>query len=226
MQFNMEKNFTYAHNDTSSGERKTPTAKFNIPVLPERVQKLRKSAYERSIPTADDETLNFLITLLSALQPENILELGTATGISGAVMLDVCPRARLTTVERDEKFYAEAVENFASLGLSPRVTAVCGDAGEEIQKLTGEYSFIFLDCAKVQYIKYLPVLKKLLKRGGVLVADDILLYGWLTGEAPVPQKRRMLYTHIKEYIDAVTHDAELKTTIINAGDGLAVSVKI
>ena len=78
----------------------------------------------------------------------------------------------------------------------------------------------------MQYIKYLPVLKKLLKRGGVLVADDILLYGWLTGEAPVPQKRRMLYTHIKEYIDAVTHDAELKTTIVNAGDGLAVSVKI
>lgn len=226
MQFNMEKNFTYAHNDTSSGERKTPTAKFNIPALPERVQKLRESAYERSIPTADDETLNFLITLLSALQPENILELGTATGISGAVMLDVCPQARLTTVERDENFYAEAVENFSSLGLSGRVTAVCGDAGEEIRRLTGEYSFIFLDCAKVQYIKYLPVLKKLLKRGGVLVADDILLYGWLTGEAPVPQKRRMLYTHIKEYIDAVTHDSELKTTIVNAGDGLAVSVKI
>ena len=88
-----------------------------------------------------------------------------------------------------ENFYAEAVGNFSSLGLSGRVTAVCGDAGEEIQKLTGEYSFIFL-------------------------------------EAPVPQKRRMLYTHIKEYIDAVTHDAELKTTIVNAGDGLAVSVKI
>ena len=95
----MENNFTYAHNDTSAGERKTPTAKFNIPALPERVQKLRESAYERSIPTADDETLNFLITLLSALQPENILELGTATGISGAVMLDVCPRARLSATK-------------------------------------------------------------------------------------------------------------------------------
>lgn len=219
-------NFTYAHNDTSAGERKTPTAKFNIPALSGRVQKLRESAFARGIPTADNETLNFLITFLSAFQPENILELGTATGISGAVMLNVCPQAKLTTVERDENFYAEALENFSSLGLASRVTAICGDAGEEIKKLSGEYSFIFLDCAKVQYVKYLPVLKKLLKRGGVLIADDVLLYGWITGEAPVPPKRRMLYTHIKEFIDAVTHDGELKTTIINAGDGLSLSVKL
>lgn len=218
--------FNYAHNDTSEGERNTPTAKFNTPCLSKQIQSLRQSAFARSIPTADDETLSFLITFLSALQPEEILELGTATGISGAVMLEVCPNARLTTVEKNRDFYAEAVENFSSLGLAERVTAICGDAGEEIEKLTEGYSFIFLDCAKVQYIKYLPRLKKLLKRGGVLIADDVLLYGWLTGEAPVPRKRKMLYTHVKEYIDAVTADEELKTTIVNLGDGLAVSVKI
>ncbi|MDE6442328.1 MAG: O-methyltransferase [Clostridia bacterium] len=219
-------NFTYAHNDTSEGERESVTAKFNKAKLSENIQKLRESAFARGIPTADDETIGFLKNLVLAVQPQNILELGTATGISGAVMLKACPTAKLTTVERDQNFYKEACENFCNLGLSGRVNAIFGDAGEVIQTLDGTYDFIFLDCAKVQYVKYLPTLKKLLKSGGVLLADDVLLYGWLTGQTPVPPKRKMLYMHLKEYVDAVTCDEELSTTILNIGDGIALSVKL
>lgn len=180
----------------------------------------------REIPVSDDETLNFLSTLMYALKPLNILELGTAVGVSGAVMLDICKNAHLTTIERDENFCIEAKRNFEKLALSERVTLIAGDAGEEIQRLDGEFDFIFLDCAKVQYVKYLPTLKKLLKRGGTLAADDVLLFGYVTGEAEVPKKRKMLVEHVKEYIAAVTEDNELCTTVINTGNGVAVSVKI
>ena len=112
------------------------------------------------------------------------------------------------------------------MGLAERVTAVLGDAGEVIKDLKEEYDFIFLDCAKVQYIKYLPILKNLLKTGGVIVADDVLLFGYVTGEEQVPKKRKMLVEHIKEYIYAVTHDSELQTTVLDIGDGVAVSVKL
>ena len=217
--------FTYAHNDTSSGERKTPTAKFNKLSIDKEIQKLRVSAFKRSIPTADDETLNFLMTILSAAKPKSILELGTAIGISGAVMLKTCNGAHLTTVEKDESFHREALANFESLNLSDRVTAICGDAGEVIEKLEEKFDFIFLDCAKVQYVKYLPRLKELLKSGGILLADDVLLYGWLTGEAEVPKKRKMLFKHIEEFLCEVTSDGELNTTILNIGDGLSLSVK-
>ncbi len=219
------KDFFYAHNDTSSGERKSVTSVFNYADVPEEIQALRQSAFSRSIPTADDETLNFLCTLVSAIKPENILELGTAVGISGAAMLNICANAHLTTVEREEEFYAEAVNNFKLLKLNNRVTALCGDAGQVIANLDEKYDFIFLDCAKVQYIKYLSDLKRLLNAGGVLVADDVLLYGWLTGEAEVPPKRKMLFKHVAEFVEAVTHDKELTTTIINIGDGVSVSVK-
>ena len=215
----------YAHFNTKDGERKTPTAHLNRPNISDKLQRLRESAFERSIPTADDETLSFLITLLSALQPENILELGTATGISGIAMLDICPRAHLTTVEKNTDFFEEAKANFKCFGMNMRVNAINGDAGEVIQVLSGTYDFIFMDCAKVQYIKYLPTLKKLLARGGALLADDILLFGWITGEAEIPKKRKMLAQHICEYVQAVTDDRELSTTIINIGDGLALSVK-
>ncbi len=216
----------YAHYDTSKAERSTPTAKFNIPHISDKLQRLRESAFERSIPTADDETLNFLIAQLRALRPKRILELGTATGISAIAMLNVCPEAHLTTVEKNERFYNEAVDNFKCFSVDMRADAILGDAGEVIDGLSGEYSFIFMDCAKVQYIKYLPKLKKLLAPGGVLLADDILLFGWITGETEIPKKRRMLAKHVCEYVQAVTNDAELATAIINVGDGLAMSVKL
>lgn len=217
--------FNYAYFDTSSGERKSVTAKFNRADIPVQIQKMRQSAFVRSIPTADDETLNFLCTLVFAVRPKSILELGTAVGISGAAMLNICADAHLTTVEREEELYNEAVRNFASLELQNRITALCGDAGDIIAEIDEKYDFIFLDCAKVQYIKYLSRLKSLLKPGGVLVADDVLLYGWITGEAEVPKKRKMLATHVAEFVEAVTHDKDLTTTVLNIGDGVSLSVK-
>lgn len=218
--------FGYAHKNTQNGERQTPTAQFNIPRVPEEIKKLRESAFLREIPVSDDETLCFLTTLVRALKPENILELGTAIGVSGAVMLEASPHARLTTIERDKSFYDEAVGNFKKLYVDNRVTAILGDAGEEIQKLEGAFDFIFLDCAKVQYVKYLPRLKELLHAGGVLIADDVLLFGYVTGEEEVPKKRRMLVEHVKEYIAAVSSDIGLSTTVIDIGNGLAMSVKL
>lgn len=219
-------NYTYAHKNTEGGERQTPTAQFNKPRLSEQIQELRKSAFEREIPVSDDETLCFLQTLLAIKQPQKILELGTAVGISAAAMLSVCHNAHITTIERDESFYNEALKNFKDLGISQNVTAILGDAGEEIKKTENTFDFIFLDCAKVQYVKYLPQLKKLLNKGGVLAADDVLLFGYVTGEEEVPKKRKMLVEHVKEYITAVTRDNELQTTILNLGNGVALSVKL
>ena len=65
----------------------------------------------------------------------------------------------------------------------------------------------------------------LLAAGGVLIADDVLLFGWASGEAEVPKKRRMLAKHIEEYLVAVTSDPELFTSVIKVGDGIALSVK-
>ena len=217
--------FDYAHKDTSEVERQTCTAQFNNIILPEEVEKLRLSACGREIPVSDRETLTYLLTLLSALQPQKILEVGTAVGVSAAAMLSVCKNAHITTIEKREEFVVEADENFKKLGISSQITQISGDAGDKLKTLEGQFDFIFLDSAKVQYVKYLPDLKRLLKHHGVLLADDILLFGYVTGESSVPPKRRMLVEHIKEYIFAVTSDNGLTTTIINLGNGLALSVK-
>lgn len=220
------KEFGYAHNDTSAGERVSRTAQFNKPTCSEAVRKMREYAFSMEIPTASDETLQFLCTLARMKGAENILEIGTATGVSGISLLEACPNARLTTIERDENFFAEAERNFAETRLKDRANLIFGEAEKVLSSLPEDsFDFIFLDCAKVQYIKLLPRVIRLLKTGGALVADDVLLYGWVTGEVEPPKKRKMLVGHIREFIEAVTNDENLSTSIVDIGDGIALSVK-
>lgn len=221
----MNKDFTYAHNDTSHPERESRTYKLNKFDFSPLINNIRKSAFERNIPVSSDETLAFLCICAQMAKPKKILEIGTAIGVSGICMLEHCTAAHMTTVELNPEFAREAEANFAAAHMAERATVIVGDAAQVLPTLSETYDFIFLDGPKVQYVKYLPELKRLLSAGGVIFADDVLLYGWVNGEREAPQKRKMLVEHIREYIDAVTSDNELKTTIVDVGNGVAISVK-
>ena len=216
--------FNYAHNDTSVPERESRTAALNRLCVSDTVARLRAEAQAKQIPVATDETLNFLLTLALATKAQRMLEVGCAWGLTSLALLETLPQASLTAIERDESFYNRAKQNLN--GYSSRCDLRLGDAAESLATLPDEaFDFIFLDCAKVQYVKLLPQLLRVLKKGGALVADDVLLYGWVNGEFPVPKKRKMLVEHIREYITAVTSDERLATSILDVGDGIALSVK-
>ena len=188
------------------------------------IKALREEALSRGIPVADDETLNFLLLTLSISQPHRILEIGTAVGLTSVAMLKALPNARLTTIELEEERYVEAKQNFSKFGVEDRVNAYMGDAAEIIAMMDGEFDFVFLDGPKAQYEKYLFDLKRLMRKGAVLFADDVLLYGWVSGEVPTPQKRHSIVDKILSYLHTVTSDDELQTSVLDVGDGVALSV--
>ena len=192
--------------------------------IDERISARRAEALSRGIPVADDETLNFLLLTLRIARPLRILEIGTAVGLSAVSMLYECPSARLTTIELEEERYVEAKKNFADFGVSDRINAHLGDAGEILAMMDGEFDFVFLDGPKAQYEKYLFDLKRLMKQGAILFADDVLLYGWVSGEEPTPQKRHSIVDKIRSYLDVVTADKDFITSVLNVGDGVALSV--
>ena len=163
--------------------------------IDERIESRRAAALERGIPVADDETLNFLLLTLTAFQPTRILEIGTAVGLSSVAMLQACPAARLTTVELEEERYLEAKKNFEEFGVSARVNAHLGDAGEILAMMDG-----------------------------LLFADDVLLYGWVSGAEPTPQKRHSIVDKLRSYLDTVTKDKDFITSVLDIGDGVALSV--
>ena len=195
--------------------------------VPEALKRKREEAKASGVPVADDETLQYLLLTVRAIKPKRILEIGTAVGLSGAAMLLESNEARLTTIELEEQSFLAAKENFRFFSVEKRVNAYLGDAGEILSAMPREmnesFDLIFLDGPKAQYLKYLPDIKRLLRSGGVLLSDDVLLYGWVDGEPP--KKRRMLVEKIREYLRVICADKQLLTSILPLGDGLAVSVK-
>ena len=189
-----------------------------------RLAARRAEALARGIPVADEETLNFLLLTLEMYKPERILEIGTAVGLSGVAMLQTLPNAKLTTIELEEERYEEAKRNFTEFGVETRVNAYLGDAGEILAMMDGQFDFVFLDGPKAQYEKYLFDLKRLMKKGAVLFSDDVLLYGWVSGAEPTPQKRRSIVEKIRSYLQTLTADQDFRTSVLEVGDGVALSV--
>ncbi len=192
--------------------------------IDKKLQEKRRLALANGVPVADDETLQFLLVTLGMAKPLRILEIGSAVGLSGVAMLQACPTATLTTMELDEERYVEAKKNFAEFGVADRVNALLGDAGEILAMMDGQFDFVFLDGPKAQYEKYLFDLKRLMKKGATLFADDVLLFGWVSGEEETPQKRRSIVEKIRSYLSVITGDTDFITSVINVGDGVALSV--
>lgn len=192
--------------------------------IDENLSKKRAEALERGVPVCDDETLQFLLLTLKMVKPKKILEIGTAVGLSGVAMLQTLENAKLTTIELEEERYVEAKRNFAFFNVQDRVTAHLGDAGEILSMMDGEFDFVFMDGPKAQYEKYLFDVKRLLNKGGILFADDVLLFGWVSGEEETPQKRRSIVEKIRSYLDVITSDKDFHTSVLNVGDGVALSI--
>ncbi|MDO4803845.1 MAG: O-methyltransferase [Lachnospiraceae bacterium] len=190
------------------------------------LNELENEAHLQRIPVIRHETQSALRFLLAQTRPAEILEVGTAVGFSAILMCENS-EANITTIENYEKRVGPAMENFRRAGVKERVTLLFGDAMDILPQLPGPYDFIFMDAAKGQYIRFLPDIMRLLSPGGTLVSDNVLQEGdILESHYAVERRNRTIYKRMREYLYELTHRADLVTTILPVGDGLALSVKI
>ncbi len=202
--------------------------KFSEKITPNtdpRILELSKNFREQGIPTALYETLNELILQVSILRPVSVLEIGTAVGISASAMLLTNDNMHVTTIEKDEDSYLTAKNTFASFGFSERVKQYLGDAGDIIRFLEGPYDFIFLDGAKARYYDYLPDLKRILKSGGVLFADNVLFRGFIDGGVKYGHRDNTIVRNMRAFLDTLIEDKNYICSIYEKGDGILVAYK-
>ena len=156
--------------------------------------------------------------------PKTILEIGTAIGYSGILMLMACS-ATLVTIEKNENMFSIAKENFAKFGFSTRVKQILADAADVLKDLDEKFDFIFLDGPKGQYIKYLPYLEKLLNYGGVLFADDIYFHGLVKADQPISHRSRSMVNNLRLFISALENSNTLESSFLDIEDGISISKK-
>ncbi|MBP5177068.1 MAG: O-methyltransferase [Clostridia bacterium] len=196
------------------------------PKISAELLELRRSYKEKGIPTVLEETLNHLLLCLSVKDAKTILEIGTATGVSGIAMLSLLPEARLVTIEKDETCFLTAKENFERFGVSARVRQHLGDATDCLNYLSGSFDFVFLDGAKSHYIDYLFDIKRLLCKKGVLFADNVLFRGYVDGGVSYGRGDYTIVNNMRKFLDSVLSDGDFISTVTEVGDGILIAQKL
>lgn len=192
------------------------------------LDELEKEAIKDDVPIIRKDMQSLLKFLLALTHPVNILEVGTATGFSALLMAEYSDDdTRITTIEKYEKRIPVAKEHFDLWDKGNKINLLEGDAADILKELDEGYDFVFMDAAKGQYENFLPHVMRVLKKGGLLVTDNVLQDGDIVqSRFAVTRRNRTIHARMREYIYDITHTDDLQTVILNTGDGVTLSVKM
>ena len=196
----------------------------NNPVLKE----LELYAKENNVPIAEPETARLLSVLTKLLRPKRILEVGCAIGYSAMIMSEALEEGgKITTLEYDRETVKIARENIKKAGLEEKIEVIEADAKDYLSYIEGDEQFdiVVLDGPKAHYLFMLDDAVRLLKKGGLLISDNILFKGMTADDGHFARRKVTIINRLREYIDTLMKHPQLETSILSQGDGVTLSVK-
>lgn len=187
------------------------------------LEKIKKKALEDKVPIIMDDTLEVVAKILTEIKPNKILEIGTAVGYSAICFSEYLQEnGKIDTIERDTERVKEARENIKKAEVEDKINIYEGDAVEILPTLNDEYDVVFIDAAKGKYPFFLNQALRMIRQGGVIIADNVLYKGYVMSDYN-KHKKRTAVRNLREYIAEITNNDKLETKILEVGDGLAIS---
>ncbi len=166
----------------------------------------------------------FLELMSKLLKPEKILEIGTYTGYSAICLArGLKPGGKLYTVEINDELIGKSRSFFSKANLADSIESLHGDAMELIPKMNHEFNLIFIDGEKEQYTEYYKICMSKLKKGGVIIADNVLWDGKVYDRK---FNNDSATKGIKAFNKFVQEDARVENMILPLRDGLMVVRKV
>ena len=189
------------------------------------IKEIKEYADINNVPIMMDEGINFLTNFIIKKQVKNVLEIGTAIGYSSIMMCLCNPNIVVTTIEKDEKRYFEALKNIKKLKLEDRITLIYNDALDV--KLDDKFDLIFIDAAKAQNQRFFEIFEKNLKPHGSIITDNMNFHGLVEKNIDDIQSKNLkaLVRKVKDYKIFLEKNSSYHTEFYDEGDGIAVSTK-
>jgi len=192
----------------------------------EFLHELERYAAENHVPIIEPESARFLETMCRLKQPRKILEIGCAIGYS-AILMAKSSDAEIMTLEYSSEMAHKARENIKAAQMEDRIRVIEADAKDYVSYIDEDECFdlIFLDGPKAHYYYMLDDCVRLLKKGGLLISDNVLYKGMTADDAHVIRRKITIVNRLREFIDALCAHPQLVTSVLPLGDGVTVSVK-
>lgn len=193
--------------------------------MKEEIEKIKEYAKEYNVPIMMEDGIEFLTNYIKEKNIKNILEIGTAIGYSAIMMALINKDIKVTTIERDETRYQEAIKNIKNFNLEDRINIIFSDAFEV--ELTEDFDLIFIDAAKAQSIKFFEKFERNLKQNGTIITDNLNFHGMVQiDEKEIASRNvRGIVRKTKAYIEFLKENKNYDTTFYDIGDGISISIK-
>lgn len=172
------------------------------------------------------EQVSFISFLIRLKKPSLIIEIGTFLGYSAIAMAEAMPEnCRIITIEKNETNAETAKSYFKDYGYSDKVNIFCVKASDVLDDLSADYlskaGIVFIDADKKGYIDYYEKSIKLLEKGGIIIADNVLFYGNVADESDKSQTTEA----IRKFNNHVFSDERVNACLVPIGDGLLLAEK-
>ena len=172
----------------------------------------RESARPRRMLNITRDTGRLLWIIVRATGATRILEVGTSDAFSTIWLADAARSTggRVTTLELNPDKIALARTNLALAGLDGVVEIIEGRAADTLAALSGPFDLVFLDADRPSYLTYLELVVPKLRRGGMLIADNVTSHAH----------------ELEDYLQRVKSHPQLLSVSVPIGNGEEIALKL
>lgn len=166
-----------------------------------------------------------VLSMLShMIQPKSILEIGTYTGYSAICLAEgLAENGILTTIDINEELEDIVNEYIEKSGMQNKIRTLIGDAIEIIPTIEEEFDIVFIDADKPNYINYYHLVFDKVKKGGYIIADNVLWSGKVIEETTEIDPSTEI---IKDFNKMIHEDPRVQEVLLPIRDGLMIARKL
>jgi predicted O-methyltransferase YrrM len=168
----------------------------------------------------DPTQCHFLHLIIKISNIKNVLEIGTFTGLSAlSISLALPEDGKLIALDKNEKTNELALKFFKKAKQDHKIKTIVKPALETLEELNkNEFDMIFIDADKMNYKQYYEKSLELIKKGGLIIIDNVLWHGEVADE-----KNNDKFTiNIREFNKLVNEDSRVEQIIMPLGDGMTI----
>lgn len=165
----------------------------------------------------------FLAMISRLKKPESILEIGTFTGYSAICLAEgLSEKGKLVTIEINPEREDIIRTYFELCGVSNKCELLITDALHFLKNNQDNWDMVFLDADKENYPEYFLLLQSRIKKGGLLIADNVFWNGKVLNPNPVDKETR----GILQFLQLIAQNQEFSKVVLPIRDGLLLAEKL
>ncbi|MBA3899195.1 MAG: class I SAM-dependent methyltransferase [Bacteroidetes bacterium] len=165
-----------------------------------------------------------LSMLAHMIKPERVLEIGTYTGYSAICFAEgLAANGKIITIDINEELEAMARRYFKEAGVDSKIDFQIGNALDIIPTLKETLDLVFIDADKENYSNYYDLVFEKVRKGGYIIADNVLWSGKVLMDEAQMDKDTMA---IDAYNKKIQSDPRVENVLFPIRDGLMLARKL